>query len=146
MADIRALATATQLTALTELDFVNGQPMTVSPRDASEEAAAPHVHAVTAAAAAARPRDHGPGEQLDTFLVAFQNPGMYVDRVADLELRHIFAQRRLFNRCQYLLTHDFESSFFPSKSARTRRVFKKPCSFRHRAIAAWSPLIRISGT
>ena len=49
--------------------------------------------------------DHHAVENLDPLLLAFQNPRVHVDRVADLELGNLGLQAALFDQFQDLLAH-----------------------------------------
>jgi hypothetical protein len=49
--------------------------------------------------------DDRAGEYLDALLVAFDDPGVYVDGVAHLELRGFLLQMRLFNEVENSVIH-----------------------------------------
>ncbi len=62
-----------------------------------------HEHLARARAAAG---DHHAVEDLNAFLLTFENSGVHVDRVANLEVGNLGLQAALFDQFQGLLTHD----------------------------------------
>jgi hypothetical protein len=61
--------------------------------------------------------DNRTAEDLDTFLVAFQNLGMNVDRIPDIELGRIGLQRGLFDQADNVLAHGLSIRWNGTKQA-----------------------------